>query len=254
VTSKTGPDGLKEKLSPKAPLSKLVSLGSADVAKITLTAKDNGKAKRPHQAFLLLKEEATGLEAPFPLVVKDNGQGSLQLAQKDIPVQLLLAAKPVQASIVIASFGSARGLEAPLFDLEFKLDPNVATPSYEEPLRYGKLPEIYHIFRSDPRSPPKIVSLVFVLAVFATLPALCVGWLLLGANLNHLQKAIGAAPLSHAAFLGSIIALECVFFMYYTSWNLFQTLPAVGVVGAVTLLSGSKALGEVQSRRLAGER
>ena len=95
--------------------------------------------------------------------------------QKDIPVQLLLAAKPVQASIVIASFGSARGLEAPLFDIEFKLDPNVATPSYEEPLRYGKLPEIYHIFRSDPRSPPKIVSLVFVLAVFATLPALCVG-------------------------------------------------------------------------------
>ena len=77
---------------------------------------------------------------------------------------------------------------------------------------------------------------------------------MLGANLNHLTKAIGAAPLSHASFLGSIIAMEFVFFMYYTSWNLFQTLPVAGFVGVVTVLSGTKALGEVQSRRLAGER
>ncbi len=48
--------------------------------------------------------------------------------------------------------------------------------------------------------------------------------------------------------------MEFVFFLYYTSWNLFQTLPVIAVVGAVTVLSGTKALGEVQSRRLAGER
>ena len=48
--------------------------------------------------------------------------------------------------------------------------------------------------------------------------------------------------------------MEFVFFMYYTSWNLFQALPVMGVVGAVAVLSGTKALGEVQSRRLAGER
>jgi oligosaccharyltransferase complex subunit delta (ribophorin II) len=48
--------------------------------------------------------------------------------------------------------------------------------------------------------------------------------------------------------------MEFVFFMYYTSWNLFQTLPVIGAVAAVTVLSGTKALGEVQSRRLAGER
>ena len=72
--------------------------------------------------------------------------------------------------------------------------------------------------------------------------------------MNHLQKAMGAAPVSHAAFFGSILAMEGVFFMYYSTWNLFQTLPAAGVVGTVALLSGTKALGEVQSRRLAGER
>lgn len=79
-------------------------------------------------------------------------------------------------------------------------------------------------------------------------------WATLGGNLNHLSKAIGVAPLSHATFFGSIMAMEFVFFMYYTSWNLFQVLPVMGVVGAVAVLSGTKALGEVQSRRLAGER
>jgi oligosaccharyltransferase complex subunit delta (ribophorin II) len=79
-------------------------------------------------------------------------------------------------------------------------------------------------------------------------------WATLGGNLNHLSKAIGAAPLSHATFFGSIVAMEFVFFMYYTTWNLFQVLPLIGAVGAITVFSGTKALGEVQSRRLAGER
>lgn len=48
--------------------------------------------------------------------------------------------------------------------------------------------------------------------------------------------------------------MEGVFFLYYTTWNLFQALPVIGAVAVVTMLSGTKALGEVQSRRLAGER
>lgn len=48
--------------------------------------------------------------------------------------------------------------------------------------------------------------------------------------------------------------MEGVFFLYYTSWKLFQTLPVIGVVGLVAFLSGNKALAEVQSRRIAGQR
>lgn len=96
-------------------------------------------------------------------------------SQKDIPVQLLLATKPLQASIVIGSFGSAQGLNTHLFDLTVQLDPNVPAPAYEKPIRYGKQPEIHHIFKADPKSPPKIISLVFALAVVATVPALFLG-------------------------------------------------------------------------------
>lgn len=48
--------------------------------------------------------------------------------------------------------------------------------------------------------------------------------------------------------------MEGVFFMYYTSWNLFQTLPPALGIGLVTFLSGSRALREVQGRRIAGLR
>ncbi len=75
-------------------------------------------------------------------------------------------------------------------------------------------------------------------------------WTYLGGNLNHLDKALSDAPISHALFIGSIVGIEFVFFLYYTVWNLFQTLPVLGVVGLVAFLSGSRALTEVQGRRL----
>jgi len=169
-------------------------------------------------------------------------------------VQLLIAKKPLQASIVIGSFGSAAGLASEVFTLEFRTDPNSPPQVYEAPLRYSQQPEIHHIYRSDARSPPKLISIFFVAAVLVTLPALLLVWMSQGANLNHLSTAIGAAPASHLAFFGSVVAMELVFFLYYSSWTLFQTLPVVGVVGAVAVLSGPRALGEVQSRRLAGKR
>lgn len=79
-------------------------------------------------------------------------------------------------------------------------------------------------------------------------------WLYLGANLNHLSKAFQSAPISHTLFYGSIIGIEGIFFLYYTSWNLFKTLPILFAAGIIAFLSGSRALSEVQERRLAGER
>ncbi|KAH6651148.1 Oligosaccharyltransferase subunit Ribophorin II-domain-containing protein [Chaetomium tenue] len=253
IAAKKG-ESVKEKLNQNSPLAKPVSLGTTSTLKLVLTAKDNGAGKRPHQAFLVLQEQDTGLEAPFPLTVKESGKATVQISQKDLPVQLRIATKPLKASVVLASFGSSQGFDAPVFEVKVEQDANAPAPAYEKPLRYGKQPEIHHIFRPDAKSPPKVVSLVFGLAVAATLPALLISWATLGGNLNHLSKAIGVAPLSHAAFFGSIMAMEFVFFMYYTSWNLFQVLPVMGVVGAVAVLSGTKALGEVQARRLAGER
>ncbi|KAI1209145.1 Oligosaccharyltransferase subunit Ribophorin II-domain-containing protein [Annulohypoxylon truncatum] len=235
-------------------LSKPVNFDTSDTFKLKLKTQENGKGKRAHQAFLVFREPTSGLEAPFPLTVKDSGKATVEIKQSDLPIQLAISNKPLKASLVIASFGSSEGFKKDIFDVQVTRDPIAAPIAYEKPLRYGKLQEIHHIFKDDPKSPPKIVSLVFVLAILAAIPGLFIAWAIHGANLAHLSKALNAAPVAHGVFFGSLVAMEAVFYLYYATWNLFQLLPVAGVISTVTFLSGTKALGEVQSRRLAGER
>ncbi|KAJ5812004.1 hypothetical protein N7474_008305 [Penicillium riverlandense] len=245
--------GLKEQLSSSKPLSKPVSLAVADTLRVILTTQEGSSAKRPHQAFLLLQDTQTGLDVSYPFTVKDTGKARVELTQKDLPVQFLSASDPLDARIVIGSFGSSEPYDSTAFKLTVERDPNGPVPTVDIP-RYGKQPEIHHIFKEDPTNPPVIITLAFVALVAAALPILAGLWLFLGANVNHLSAALKLAPLPHAVFLGSLISFEGIFFLYYTSWNLFQTLPAVAVVGVVAFVSGSRALGEVQGRRLAGLR
>lgn len=91
--------------------------------------------------------------------------------QKDLPIQLLSSTGPLDASLVLASFGSTKPYNSKAFDLTIELDSS-PLPASEKPLRYGKLPEIHHMFKSDPKSPPKIITLVFAAAVIAALPVL----------------------------------------------------------------------------------
>ncbi|PFH58587.1 hypothetical protein XA68_13489 [Ophiocordyceps unilateralis] len=273
------------KFSASEKASDAVLLGPKDSIKVSLTTLDDeAKAKRPHQAFLLVRE-SSGLEVPFALTLKQSGKGTVQFSQKDLPKQLLHSPSPLQASLVLGSAGSTRGSITPTFDVELKLDSASPAPSHHDPLRYGPLAEIDHTFRADPKSPPRIVSLAFALAVLASVPTLIVTvslchretgdrdhviplssilgarltlvsaqWVLFGANLRHAATAFSRAPVSHAIFFGSVVGMECVFYLYHGGWNLFYTLPIVSLVGASAFLSGTKALGEVQRRRLAGER
>ena len=91
--------------------------------------------------------------------------------QKDLPFQFLHSSKPIDVRFVIASFGPVKGYNNPAFQIAIERDMNVPLPS-SKVVRYGKLDEIHHIFKPDPTSPPVIVSLVFVAAVLAALPAL----------------------------------------------------------------------------------
>ncbi|KAJ6015453.1 hypothetical protein N7540_010044 [Penicillium herquei] len=245
--------GFKESLSSSKPLSQPVSFAGADTLRVILTTQEGSSAKRPHQAFLLLKDSQTGLDISYPFSVKENGKSRVELTQKELPVQFLSLSEPIDARVVIGSFGSSEAYDSSVFSLSIDRDLDHPVPTVEA-ARYGKLPEIHHIFKDAATSPPVIITLAFVALVGASLPVLAGLWLFLGANVNHLSSAFKSAPLPHAIFLGSLFAFEGIFFLYYTSWNLFQILPAAAVAGAVAFVSGSRALGEVQGRRLAGLR
>lgn len=57
----------------------MIPFPSTATLRVSLTATENGKPKRPHQAFLLLKETQTGLEAPFPLTMRETGKGTVDV-------------------------------------------------------------------------------------------------------------------------------------------------------------------------------
>ncbi|KAJ8605279.1 hypothetical protein MRB53_041473 [Persea americana] len=247
-----GEEPFKQKLSPDTPSSSPpASLTASNTLKVVLTATEDGVGKRPHQAFLTIAEQDSGLEESFAFVLKSDGKGK---SQKDLPFQFLASSKPLQASITLGTFGDSVPLRAHTFDIDVHLDPVNPQAIPSPPERYASKPEIHHIFRADPRSPPKLVSVVFTLAIIVTLPVLLGAWLLLGGNISHVGKALSASPVAHSLFLGSVLAMEGIFFLYYASWTLFQTLPAAAVVGAVAYVSGSRALTEVQERRFAGAR
>ena len=151
---------------------------------------------------------------------------------------------------MIGSFGAGQAYKGKAFTIAVEGGEQKGEPQ----LRYGKQPEIHHVFRADPRSPPRLVTLVFTAGTLACLPLLLGAWLSLGGNLKHLPQALGSAPLSHALFVGSVRAMEGLFFLYYTRWNLFQVLPVAVGLGGVAFYSGSRALSEVQERRLKGVR
>lgn len=62
-----------------ARVKRAVALSHTSTLKVSLTAEEGSKAKRPHQAFLVLRETESGLETPFPLSVKDSGKGTVKL-------------------------------------------------------------------------------------------------------------------------------------------------------------------------------
>ncbi|KZZ93043.1 Ribophorin II [Ascosphaera apis ARSEF 7405] len=245
-------DQIKHTLSTSKPIEKPIPLKDTDNIKIVLTTQKDSVPEKPHQAFILFKNAEAQLDVAYPLEVKDSGKAKFDMKSKDIPSQLLQPGREIEASIVIASFGDAEGHNKPAFRL--LVDPSVEASTTTDPLAYGKLDEIHHIFKPEAQSPPALSCSAFVVLVLATLPFLTGMWFALGANLRHLPKAFCASPIAHTVFLSSVISVEAVFYMYYTTWNLFQILPVLAALGLLAVVAGSRALGEVQSRRLAGLR
>jgi oligosaccharyltransferase complex subunit delta (ribophorin II) len=72
-------------LRENAPLPTAIALGASDSLKLLLTAQEGSSAKRPHQAFLLLKDPSTGLDVSYPFSLKDNGKSKVELVSSIQP-------------------------------------------------------------------------------------------------------------------------------------------------------------------------
>lgn len=100
---------------------------------------------------------------------------------KDLPA-FLLASPSLSLSLVLGSSGPTPGSIVSIGNLEPVLDPTAKALLEKQKLKdlgegivvYKAKEEIRHVFRADPQSPPKIITLVFLLAVLTALGGLFV--------------------------------------------------------------------------------
>jgi len=69
------------RLSTSSELKKPLSLGATDSLKLLITTLEGTTAKRPHQAFLTLRDPHTKLQESFPFSVKESGKAKLELVR-----------------------------------------------------------------------------------------------------------------------------------------------------------------------------
>ena len=117
-----------------------------------MTTQEDSSAKRPDQVFLLLKDAQTGLDISYPFSVKDSGKSRVELVCN--PRKRVSAAQLTNA-----------------LQTQKDHNPEEAVPTVETE-RYGKKPEIHHIFKDSASSPPIVITLTFVAMVSAAIPAL----------------------------------------------------------------------------------
>jgi len=114
------------------------------------------------------------------MVTCPNEWFSLQ-SHKDLPA-FLLVAPSLSLSLVLGSFGESTASIVPIGNVKPSLDPTAKALLVKQKQKdigegtivYKAKDEIRHIFRVDPQSPPKIITLVFLLSVLAGLGGLFV--------------------------------------------------------------------------------
>lgn len=198
----------------------------------------------------LISDEEQGLQFSFPAsTVKTNGRAKIIIPQKSVP-SALQAKDSLTLSLLVGSFDSNKPLK---FDLTSNLavggDPKVSAPK-----RLEKLPEIYHVFRSSPKTVPAAIAVFFSLVIVALLFATVGFWIIgAGAGLDYFGTAFKSSPLGHLGLLGSLIGFELVFVLYFQGRSIFNTLTSLALIAPVLLFTGSRALREVQVRRETGQ-
>lgn len=111
--------------------------------------------------------------------------------------------------------------------------------------RIGVKKEIVNVFSEPQQSRPKVVILVFSLAIFACLLVLVSFWL----RNSALDFALAKQNHWSVAFIGSILLLQWVIYDYFLKTDIFTTIVRVLALAVASGYSGVRSLREVYHAR-----
>ncbi|KAF0455822.1 Ribophorin II [Gigaspora margarita] len=252
VTTSESVRKLYESIPYPSSFDKPIQLTSGDDFKMIFVVNDKQTQKgvQPHQAFLTLTSEKNGNQIPIIIRVRENGKSKVELDMKSAPDELLSSPGNYSLDLIIGTFSYNDPLKYHVGTLEIDVPIQSSGPS---PVVYGPKPEIHHIFRPDEKLPPIWLSYSFMAIVLIPWVFLIGAWAYIGVNVSLLARAPESSLMS-ILFLGSLLAIEILFYNYWTHLNIFQTLTWLTGLSIVAFITGQKALSDVQKWRSLGLR
>ncbi|KAL9656349.1 hypothetical protein ABK040_005115 [Willaertia magna] len=198
----------------------------------------------PHQVFLRLGNEDH--EAIFNIKqyqpnysldinLERSAGNSLKFAPGEYQVQLLIGDASIKTPI---SWTVAN------VQLTF-------TKTYEkseEEKLYEPRPLINHIFRKEEKRAPASIALVFCGVIAFMFLVYLINIVRVGFNFKNCPG--GLSGLLAPVFIGLVVAMVGVLTLYFISWDIFDTLNYLIVLGIATTLVGSKVLSGVAKKRV----
>ncbi|CAG8510420.1 13036_t:CDS:2 [Ambispora gerdemannii] len=250
VTDGEGVRKLSQNLAYPTPLSEILKLNQDDNLKMILTIKDakTDKPIKPHQAFLSFTNKEKGSQVALIVQIRDNGKARVELDMKSAPTELLLGPADYEVDLIIGTFSRSNSIKYQIGKAHIDVPEKTLPPPL---LVYGPRPEILHIFGNPERLPPMWLSYGFVLIAIAPWISLIISWSYLDVNLSFLT---GAPNISSISFLVSLVAIEILFYNYWTHLNIFQTLSWLTGLSLLAFFTGQRALSDIQGWRLKGLR
>eukprot|EP00475_Leptophrys_vorax_P044736 TRINITY_DN9069_c0_g1_i1.p1 TRINITY_DN9069_c0_g1~~TRINITY_DN9069_c0_g1_i1.p1 ORF type:complete len:702 (-),score=75.51 TRINITY_DN9069_c0_g1_i1:195-2222(-) len=206
----------------------------------------SGKAFAPHQAVLVMANDAAGISNSY-LLKASGATLSLKLNLLESMAKLFHVSGEYSLTLIVGdelmdnsftwNLGSV-DLDLPAAAEDAAKPPAKAVPVAQ---RFAPQAEISHIFRKPEKRPAFVVSYTFVALVFLPLVILLVGLAILGVNLKAFPSG-GVPLLSAFGFHGGIALLLLLYVAFWVQVNLFTTIKLVLVLGLVTAIPGHQLL------------
>ncbi|XP_016459633.1 dolichyl-diphosphooligosaccharide--protein glycosyltransferase subunit 2 isoform X2 [Nicotiana tabacum] len=209
-----------------------------------------GHAFKPHQAFLKLRHES---KVDHIFVVGNSGkQFEIILDFLGLVEKFFYLSGRYDIQLTVGDAVMENSFLQPLGSVELDLPeppekaarppPQAVDPSS----RFGPKAEIAHVFRVPEKRPPRDLSYAFLALVLLPFLGFLVGLLRLHVNLKNFPTASGPAMFAILFHL-LIAAVLSLYVLFWSQWNLFQTLRALGFLGIFLLFVGHRTLSHLAS-------
>lgn len=211
------------------------------VLRTQLVDESSGKPLNVHQAFVLLRNKATGQEIIFVAEADSSKAYKFEMDVGARSADFGYKSGTYSVELIVGDALISNSFKWLVADVNIKFagdSPKESDNSARKPR-----PEIIHQFRVPEKRPPRVVSDLFTGLCIAPLALLFILWAKLRTNVSNFPFSLSAVGF-HLG-LGAILALFGVFWL---KLNMFETLRYLIPLALVTFFCGNRLLRSIAGR------